>query len=75
MEAYDPVLPRLKGLSSAGASNDPDRPRTFQKPSVQHQGSLKKVTAIISEANGSDARLKTDIEPYDPVLTRVRKLS
>ncbi|MFV1990390.1 MAG: hypothetical protein ACC652_06585, partial [Acidimicrobiales bacterium] len=47
---------------------------SFSTPRVTFQGSLRAVTAIASEIP-SDAQLKRDVEPYDPVLPRLTKLS
>ena len=74
IEPYDPVLPRLKELSApVDAVEDAER-KHFQAPIVRRSGSLDKVTGIISETI-SDASLKVDVEPYDPVLPRLKKLS
>lgn len=74
VEPYEPVLSRLNKLSSTDSDHQSGR-RPFQKPSVRREGSLKDVTAIISGPQGSDASLKTDIEPHDRVLPRLRELS
>ena len=74
VEPYDAVLPRLKELSSPADADDLSVDRSFEKPVVLLQGSLRNVTAAASEAI-SDARLKKDVEPYDSVLPRLNKLT
>lgn len=48
---------------------------SFPTPSITFQGSLQAVTGISSEPDESDAQLKRDVKPYDPVLPRLKKLS
>lgn len=69
IEPYDTVLPRLKEISSPIATNP-----SFQEPRITLAGSLQRVTAAASLPGFSDARLKKDVEPYDAVLPRLKKL-
>ncbi len=75
VEAYDPVLPRLKGLSPPTGAVEHHGRKQFHEPVVRHEGSLVAVTGFISGTGVSDASLKTDVEPYDPVLPRLAKLT
>ena len=69
VEPYDPVLPRLNELSSPIATKP-----SFQEPQITLAGSLQSITAAASVPDFSDARLKKDVEPYDSVLPRLKKL-
>ena len=75
IESYDPVLSRLNKLSSSTKTDELEGRKQFQKPEVNPEGSLKSITATISEPGPSDASLKVDVESYDPVLPRLKKLS
>lgn len=75
IEPYDPVLPRLKELSPLTSAEEHHGRKLFREPVVRHEGSPQKVTTTVSGPQISDAALKTDVESYDPVLPRLKKLT